>query len=137
NRESLLPREFKEKIEPEAPAQEKPARRIELDDLSKLVGVSDPQISPDGKSILVVVSRPNVEKNRHDRELVLIDSATGSQRVLTYERSGVSHPRWSPSGDRLAFLAVSGSGKEAHHQLFVMPMHGGDARKLTSAGEGV
>src|SRR5439155_678593 len=38
---------------------------------------------------------------------------------------------------RLAFLAVSGSGKEAHHQLFVMPMNGGDARKLTSAGEGV
>lgn len=37
------------------------ARRIELADFAKTVSVSDPQISPDGKSIVYVVSRMNLD----------------------------------------------------------------------------
>ncbi len=113
------------------------ARRIELDDLGKLVGVSDPQIAPDGRSIVIVVSRPNYEKNRLDRELVLVEIATGKQRVLTQERIHVGQPRWSPTGDRLAFLDTVGSGKEALHQIFVLPMNGGEAKRITDAPKGV
>jgi dipeptidyl aminopeptidase/acylaminoacyl peptidase len=127
-------------------AENKPARgkaqlarpgRLTPADLDKLVGVSDPQIAPDGKSIVVVVSRVNAKKNTYDRELVLVHIATGRRRVLTFERKGVAHPRWSPRGNRLAFLAVAGAGKKAHHQVFVMPMNGGDARRVTDAPEGV
>ncbi|MGC2229047.1 MAG: hypothetical protein WA578_18905, partial [Candidatus Sulfotelmatobacter sp.] len=126
-----------------ASAQE---RRIQLEDLTKIVTVSDPQISPDGKSIVCVVSRPNFDENRSDHELVLVDVATGAQRVLTFDRKGVASPRWSPSGDRLAFVAVvpytpdkkDGSTKrEDSFQVFVMPMSGGDARKVTNAPNGV
>src|SRR5712664_2166040 len=85
-------------------------RRIELNDYAKLASVSDPQISPDGKTIVFVVSRPNLDQDRSDRELVLIDVATGAQHTLTYERKGVGSPRWSPSGDRLAFVAADGAG---------------------------
>jgi dipeptidyl aminopeptidase/acylaminoacyl peptidase len=112
-------------------------RRFALDDLDKLVRVSDPQLSPDGRSIVVVVSRPDFEKNRFESELVLVDVATGRQRVLTFERQGVGQPRWSPAGDRLAFLAQSGTGKDAKHQIFVLPMDGGDARRVTHAPAGV
>src|SRR5215470_8596261 len=38
-------------------------RRIELEDFAKIVAVSDPQISPDGKSIVCVVSRANLEQD--------------------------------------------------------------------------
>src|SRR5438105_15907915 len=84
--------------------------RFDIEHLGKLVRVADPQISPDGKTIVAVVSRPNYEDNRFDADLVLIDVASQKQRVLTHDRRGVSFPRWSPSGDRLAFLA-SASGK--------------------------
>ena len=84
------------------------AKRFELEDLGKLVRLSSPQIAPDGKSIALVVSRPDYEKNRFNSELVLVDAATGARRVLVRDRHGVSHPRWSPSGDRLAFLAHTG-----------------------------
>ncbi len=33
--------------------------RFAIADLAKLISISDPQISPDGKSVVIVVSRPN------------------------------------------------------------------------------
>jgi dipeptidyl aminopeptidase/acylaminoacyl peptidase len=112
-------------------------RRFRPDDMDRLLGVSSPRISPDGRSIVIVVSRVNSEKNRYDRELVLVDVATSKQRKLTFGRPGVGQPRWRPQGDRLAFLAAVGPEKEAKHQVFVMPMDGGDARRVTSAPSGV
>ena len=122
------------RLPPGASAQ---TRRIELADLAKITSVSDPQISPDGKSIVFVVSRPNLEQDRSDRELVQMDIASGAQHSLTYERKGVGSPRWSPNGDRLAFVAVEGTGKDARPQVFVLPMTGGEARKLTDAPNGI
>ena len=43
-------------------------RHIELQDLAKITSVSDPQISPDGKSVVVAVSRPNIEQDRRDSD---------------------------------------------------------------------
>jgi dipeptidyl aminopeptidase/acylaminoacyl peptidase len=111
--------------------------RFTIADLAKMASVSDPQISPDGKSVVIVVSRPNYEEKRYDKELVLVDVATSNQRILTRDRQGVEQPRWSPSGDRLAFLAKPGTGKEEKAQLFVMSMNGGDAVRLTSVTNGV
>jgi dipeptidyl aminopeptidase/acylaminoacyl peptidase len=112
-------------------------RRPEISDLARIVSVSDPQISPDGKLIVCVVSRPNLEQDRTDRELLLVDIANGAQRALTYERKGVGSPRWSPSGDRLAFEAAGGEGKDAKPQVFVLSMAGGEAKKITDAPNGV
>jgi len=114
-------------------------RRMQLDDLGRLVRVSDPQISPDGKSIVIVVGRANYDDNRYDTDLVLVDVASGAQRTLTSDRRSVSHPRFSPSGDRLAFLSngVIANNIPARAQIFVMPMGGGDARRITSAPKGI
>jgi dipeptidyl aminopeptidase/acylaminoacyl peptidase len=119
------------------PATYAQSRQIELSDFAKITSVSDPQISPDGKSIVFVVSRPNLEQDRSDRELVQMDIASGTQHSLTYDRKGVGSPRWSPTGDRLAFVAVEGAGKDAKPQVFVLPMAGGEARKLTDAPSGI
>lgn len=108
-----------------------------LDDLEKMVGVSQPQISPDGRSIAVVVSRPNYVDDRYESELVLVDIESGGQRALTFERQQVGQPRWSPDGSRLAFLAPHGEGDEMKMQVFIMPMRGGDPRRLTDSPTGV
>lgn len=111
------------------------ARRIQILDLEKLVTLSDPQISPDGKFIAVVVRRANMKDDAWDSEIVLVDIATGARRIMTYRRKNVDSPRWSPSGDRLAFLAEAGSGQDAAEQIFVLPMNGGDAEQITNAPE--
>src|SRR5947209_3199798 len=104
--------------------------KFDLEKLPKLVNVSDPQISPDGKSIAIVVSRPDYEVNLYRSELVQVVLATREQRLLTRERKGVRYPRWSPAGDHLAFLANDVNEKP---QIFVMSMSGGDAAQLTKA----
>lgn len=115
------------------------SRRMQLDDLGRIVRVSDPQIAPNGKSIVVVVARANYDENRYDANLVSVNIATGNQQVLTNDRRGVNHPRFSPDGDRLAFLAnvALATGQQSRAQIFVMPMSGGDARRVTSAPKGV
>src|SRR5277367_1929288 len=57
--------------------------RFGIEHLGKLARVADPQISSDGKSIVAVISRPNYQTNHYAAELVLIDTATRKQRVLT------------------------------------------------------
>jgi hypothetical protein len=59
------------------------ARKFELADLQKIVNVSGPEISPDAKSIVIVVSRVNWDEDRYDSQLVLVDIAPGAQRSLT------------------------------------------------------
>lgn len=113
------------------------ARHIELDDFSGIVRVSSPALSPDGKTIAFVVSRADTSKDRYDRELYLLDVATGASRVLTHGREGVASPAWSPSGDRLAFLAPAGPEGEETEQVFVLPMAAGEARQITTAERGV
>jgi dipeptidyl aminopeptidase/acylaminoacyl peptidase len=113
------------------------ARKIELDDLQKIVGVSSPEISPDGKSIVIIVSRVNWDEDRYDSQLVLVDVVTGAQRQLTNIRRGLSLPQWSPSGDRLAFLAETGEEKYAAAQIFALSIRGGEPQQITSAPTGI
>lgn len=118
-----------------APAQ---ARRFELADLGRLVRVAEPQISPKGRSILLIVGRPDYKENRSIVDLVLVDAATGSQRLLSRDRPGLSSPRWSPTGKHIAFLATTSlAGGEARPQIHVMPVDGGDSWRVTSAANGV
>ncbi len=112
------------------------ARKFELGDVQKIVNVSSPAISPDGKSIAIIVARVNWDEDRHDSQLVLVEIATAAQRQLTNIRKGLSSPLWSPTGDRLAFLAETGEEKNAAEQIFVLPTNG-EPQQVTRAPLGV
>jgi dipeptidyl aminopeptidase/acylaminoacyl peptidase len=111
-------------------------RRFELDDLARVVRVADPQISPDGGSVLIVVSRANLDEDWYDAELVRVEVANGARRTLATGRRAINFPRWSPDGKQLAFLAMDGDGRGAHAQVFVMPAGGGEARQITTTTMG-
>jgi hypothetical protein len=51
------------------------AERYHVADASKIVSPSDPEISPDGKSIALVVTRVNLDEDRRDAEILLVDIA--------------------------------------------------------------
>jgi len=112
-------------------------KKFELADYAKFTGISDPQISADGKRIVIVTSRPDYIQNRYNAELVLVDVASGKKRVLTQDRIAVSSPRWSPNGEQLAFISKVGQGKDATNQIFLLSMNGGEAKQITKALKGV
>jgi dipeptidyl aminopeptidase/acylaminoacyl peptidase len=100
-----------------------------------IVAVSAPAISPDGLRVAYVRERSDFVANKTLGELVLVDVQSGAARTLTHDRENVASPRWSPAGDRLAFLASPQADKP--DQVFVMPMNGGDALQISKNKAGV
>ena len=56
--------------------------RFGLDDFSRVVRVANPQFAPDGHSIAVVESKANLDEDRYDATLVLVDVARGTSKTL-------------------------------------------------------
>lgn len=110
-------------------------RAFRLDDLRNIVSLGDPQISPDGKDIAVIVSTPDWATNKARKEIELVAAATGARRTFVSHRDSLSSPRWSPDGTRLAFLAKDPLSKQT--QVFVLPRNGGNARRATDNKQGV
>ncbi|MGA7161791.1 MAG: S9 family peptidase [Bacteroidota bacterium] len=106
-----------------------------LDDVRKIVRLSDPQISPDGSQIAVVVSRPDWESDKNNEEIDLVNVNDGSFRSITFRRKSISGLRWSPDGGRLAFISESPDSENT--QIYVMPMNGGDPEQITESKTGV
>src|SRR6185295_3368834 len=105
-----------------------------LEDLRQLVGVSSVEISPDGKTVAVIASRPNFAENRNEPQLCAVDVATGTTRPLTFGRAKISSPAWSPDGSTLAFLAPDAKDLE---QVWLLQLRGGEALCLTRSATGV
>ena len=112
------------------PIPDIPGKTFDLAWVGKIVRVADPQISPNGKSLVTVVTKPDYERDLNLSELALVDIASGKTRFLTHGRKTASFPRWSPDGDRAAFLAADG---DKRNQIFVLDMAGGDALQVTAS----
>lgn len=109
-----------------------PKRRIRIDDLEKMAFLGDPQVSPDGSQVLFA-KRTCGPKNKYVTNLYTVDVATGEVRQITQGDGGAGLGRWSPDGSTIAFV----SGREDKQaQVFLLPMCGGEGRKLTSFPEG-
>lgn len=109
-------------------------RAPSIRDLARIVRVGDTHLSPDGKSLAFVETRANLETDEFETEIELLNLSGGEPRPLTQGRHHAASPRWSPSGDRLGFLAPDG---DKVMQLYVMPMSGGDALQLTHGKDGI
>src|SRR5271165_1321902 len=122
---------------------------FQLDDLQKIVSLSEAKISPDGKQIAVIVSTPDWKTDKPQMEIDIVDTASGARRAVTWKRTGIASAKWSEDGSRLAFLADDATPKtqptadaepnpeEKQVQVCVMPMNGGDPIRVTEAKRGV
>src|SRR5215211_3540405 len=108
-------------------------RVITEQDLFKFTWVADPQISPDGSTVLYVNVTVNEKKDGYETALFVVPaSGSAAPRRLT---SGIrdSSPRWAPDGKRLVFVrSVEKDGKAQPAQLYLLDMNGGEARPLTN-----
>jgi dipeptidyl aminopeptidase/acylaminoacyl peptidase len=87
------------------------ARPLTIGDMALIVGLEEPAISPDGRTIALVVNRQNLTLATVTGSLILIGARSGAT-VATIVAKDPNVPRWSPDGHRLGFLAVAGSTRQ-------------------------
>ena len=66
--------------------------------------LSDPQLSPDKKTILYGVSYTDIAANRSVRNLFTIPVEGGEPTQLTMDGKSIASARWSPDGKSIFFL---------------------------------
>src|SRR5437899_11384333 len=95
----------------------------------------NPKISPDGKRVVYEVQKANWEENAFDRNLWMVDIATGESHALTSAKKSSTNAAWSPDGKWIAFLSDRpGQVKdtpEGKKQLYVISADGGEAQQIT------
>ena len=130
--------------QPMALAARDEARRLfEPADVHRLVDVSDLAISPEGDWVAYSVERTDLDEDRYTSDLYMV-SWDGETRVqLTHtEKHSETHPRFSPDGKYLAFIASRGDGDDekdpkSKAQVWLLNRAGGEAQRVTELPGGV
>ena len=111
-------------------------RGMQPEDVYELVGVSDPRISPDGRTCAYVVTSIDRDESKYLSAIWVVPmDGSGDPRPFTYGTRRDTSPRWAPDGERLTF--VSNRDNEKAAQLYVIPIEGGEAVKITDLKESV
>jgi dipeptidyl aminopeptidase/acylaminoacyl peptidase len=95
--------------------------------------ISAVEVSPDGRKAVYTLTNYDIEGDKSFTDLYLLDIAQGSERRLTYT-GRESSPVFSPDGKHIAFVSRR---NESSAQLFIMPLEGGEAEKITDLPVGV
>jgi dipeptidyl aminopeptidase/acylaminoacyl peptidase len=105
------------------------------EDVFELRWAGDPRIAPDGKTVAFVAWGIDRDENEYSGSIWLVP-LDGSESARQFTSSGKQDaaPRWSPDGNRVAFVS-NRDGKTK--QLYVIPASGGEARRLTELAEDV
>ncbi len=96
-------------------------------DVFQLEYARDPQISPDGYSIVYRRTGYDIMKDGSKGNLWILSSDGKTHEKLTSREGNEGQGRWSPSGDRIAFVSKSTHGSE----IYVYWMVSGALAKLT------
>ena len=103
-------------------------------DVYELTGVSDPRLRPGGAEVAFVVWSIDAEANEYAQAIWLAAAdASAPARQFTAGPKD-AQPRWSPDGTELAFVSKR---EDEKRQLYVIPVTGGEARRLTKLADDV
>lgn len=120
-------------VAPVPAAQQEPGPPpFTIQQLLKLHRVSDPQLSPDARTVAYVISDTDLEGNRRRSQIYLVPITGGESRQLTRAKESSSSPRWSPDGRRIAFV----SARDGAPQIWTIDVTTGEEKKLTSISMG-
>ncbi|KNZ33496.1 MAG: peptidase S9 [Methylibium sp. NZG] len=117
-----------------------PAKKpLTIDDLWNFERVGGLALSPDGAQAVCSVSRFSMEDNKGSTSLWLLSTFGGTPRRLTACGEKDGQAAWSPTGDRIAFVAKreQQGAKDDTPQLYVIAPDGGEASRVSNFAPGI
>src|SRR2546429_3385339 len=112
-----------------ASAQE---RRFPIDELLKVRRVGDSQVSPKGDLVAFTITDMSVAANKGTAQIYVVPVSGGEVRQLTNDEHSSASPRWSPDGEKLAFI----SARDNEDQIWTIDVSSGALKKITSISTG-
>ena len=105
-------------------------KRLTPEDVLSFRTVSDAQISPDGSLVAFVVGDSFKSDSKFTKSRIWMVAVSGGHpQPFTGGCRTDMLPRWSPGGEQLAF--VSDRLEDGQHQVYLVPVGGGEATALT------
>src|SRR5437588_12893711 len=107
-------------------------RRFAIDDLLKVRRVGDPQVSPKGDLVAFTITDVDKVANKSTTQIYVVPLRGGEMRQLTNDEHSSASPRWSPDGEKLAFI----SARDGEDQIWTIDVSSGALKKITSISTG-
>jgi len=116
----------------QAPAPSGP-RAFSIGDFYRLRPVLEPDVSPDGRTIVYTVTSRDLEGAKQDVHLWRVGADGAGARALTTGDTTNQQPAFSPDGSAVAFLST----RSGESQVWTLPMAGGEPQQRTFFPGGV
>ena len=88
--------------------------KFEPMDVFDLEWASDPRVSPDGKTVVYVRKSNDIMKDRERSNLWQVSVDGTNHRPLYSGLNNIRSPRWSPNGEKLAFISNETGSQQIH-----------------------
>jgi len=99
-----------------------------FEDMVKLYRIGGAQISPDGKWAVYSAGKPNLKRNKIERDLWLVSTKDGKPRRLTHNAKPDYGALWLPKGNRIAYVSV----RNKSAQIWTMNPFTRSKKKITN-----
>ena len=88
--------------------------KFEPMDVFDLEWASDPRVSPDGKTLVYLRKSNDIMKDRERSNLWQVSVDGTNHRPLYSGLNNIRSPRWSPNGEKLAFISNETGSQQIH-----------------------
>jgi Tol biopolymer transport system component len=108
-------------------------KHFQAEDVFELEYANEPRVSPDGSAIVYERRGNDIMTDRTRSNLWIVNVDGSGHRPLVSGTESATSPRWSPGGDRIAYLQATDSG----NGIFVRWMDSGQTALLANLRQSV
>jgi len=102
---------------------------LSAEDLYRFETIQSLSLAPDGQRLVYAVQRVERKSEKKFTNLWMVATTGGEAQRFTSGDQADNQPRWSPDGQRIAFL--SKRSQDSQPQIYLIAANGGEAHRLT------